>query len=430
MNLLTRSASLSPLSGRAHAARSRCLVLLLALGLGATWVAEASAVEPPTTAAAVVNKSPAKVDIQTVEVKMKTIAKKMAKDGWQHPVVLGEIETLLVDIQTRLARIAEKDKAWDLAPYQAFFDEAVEKWQGAAQAQADVEQAATRELEVRSHFGTLGDRHGRAIAAGFRVVDEEVPGELDDIVADWKALDGLAQLAEECEKLGYLDIQKYYTSSPRNRQPEQVCTLAAVRGDLKKDFVPLAAAARLKDQLAVDKKALDALVADGSLSEDLAARFADPAAHAKRVATEFGDVVRASGVKVAASHFQPVETQAKTFGGLLAAAARVDRFPKDWTANDAKLSGEVQASVKAAGASLVRFRLAAASPWITKSDIGIPLVQWNTAAVVTRFTGESYCRLSTSARFEGTYKSGGTYAPLSYVGGGLSSSYRVTACPK
>jgi hypothetical protein len=410
------SASLSRLLGRSS--------LALAVAFGIVELATVSPAVAADTKA--INASPAKVDIQTVEFKMKSITKKMDKNEWQNPTGIGELQNLLLDVNTRLERIKQKDPSWDVSSYEAFLKDAVAKWEKAANAQQAKEDAVNTELEHRANFATVVDRYGNALDAGFHVVDEEVPGELSELTEDLKLIvTVLPQLAKECESQSYLEIQKYYTKESRAKQPEQVCTLASAVDELVQAFVPLAAKARLDDQLAKDKKALDDLK-KGDLDDYTLERLGDPAAHAKKVAADFASATSKTGVKTATDYFKPIETQASTFKDVLATAAKTDRFPK-FTATDTKLASEVTSATKAKGGSVSKFKLHGTT-YINKNDIDIPTQQWTTGAVTVKMPKETFCRLY-EVKFVGTYLGGGKYAPLSYAGGLGDSSFRVTSCP-
>ncbi|MBJ6763260.1 hypothetical protein JGU66_21030 [Myxococcaceae bacterium JPH2] len=375
------------------------------------------------------NNSPAKVDIQTVEVKMKTLTKKFERSDWKNPNTLDEIAKLLDDVETRIARIKEKDKDWDTSSFETFFKESSAKWKQASDEVNAAHDAADLDLERRARFTNIGDRHGAAIQAGLMVVDGKVRGVLGQVQEDITAILALPALAEECEEQQYLTIQKRYEDKEREKQPKVVCELAANHKKIAETYVSLAAKARLEDQLKVDQEALTALEQEGILSNVWLARFKNPAEHVKQVTSEFGELIAPTGVTVGADHFKPLEVQAKKFKDALAAAVRVDRFPKAWATSDAKLNGPVAAQVKSFGGTLVKLRTSGTTV-IEKNDLGIPLAQSTRGAALVRVASDGgFCRLYEDLGFSGTYKGGGSYAPLTYSSG-IEDSFRVTACSK
>lgn len=375
------------------------------------------------------NKSPAKVDIQTVEVKIKSITKKFERSDWKDSNTLDEIARMLDDVETRIARIKEKDKDWDVSGFETFFAESSAKWKKARE-EADASSAAMDlDMERRARFATVGDRHGAAIYAGLMAQDGKVRGALMHVREDIGALLDLPALAEECEENQYVTIQKSYENKEPAKQPKVVCELAANHKKLVESYVALASKARLEDQLKVDQEALSALETDGILSNVWLARFKDPAAHAKQVALELSEYTTPAGVTFGADHFKPLEVQAKKFKEALAAAVRVDRFPKAWATNDAKLNGPVSAQVKSFGGTLVKLRTSGTTV-IEKNDLGIPLAQTTRGAALVRVASDGgFCRLYEDLGFTGTYKGGGSYAPLTYSSG-IEDQFRVTACSK
>ncbi|MBU8897764.1 hypothetical protein DRW03_04035 [Corallococcus sp. H22C18031201] len=374
-------------------------------------------------------KSPAMVDIQTVEVKMKSITKKFERSDWKNSNTLDEIAKMLDDVETRIARIKEKDKNWDTSNFETFFTESSAKWKKASDEVNAAHDEMELDLERRGRFTSIGDRHGAAIQAGLMVLDGKARGVLGQVYEDMRAILALPALAEECDEQQYLTIQSRYEKEDRAKQPKVVCELAASHKKIAETYVALAAKARLEDQLKVDLEALTSLEKDGVLSNVWLARFKDPATHVKQVTAEFAEVTTSSGVTIGADHFKPLEVQAKKFKEALAAASRVDRFPKDWSTSDAKLNGPVAAQVKAFGGTLVKLRTSGAT-MIEKNDLGIPLAQSTRGAALVRVASDGgFCRLYEDLGFKGTYKGGGSYAPLTYSSG-IEDEFRVTACSK
>ncbi|WP_254625549.1 hypothetical protein [Myxococcus sp. CA051A] len=130
-----------------------------------------------------------------------------------------------------------------------------------------------------------------------------------------------------------------------------------------------------------------------------------------------------------AEHFKPLEAQARKFKEVLAAASRVDRFPKARSTSDAKLNGSVSGQVKSFGGTLAKLRTSG-TMMVEKNDLGIPLAQSTRGAALVRVASDGgFCRLYDDVGFSGTYKGGGPYAPLSYSSG-IEDEFKVTVCSK
>ncbi|WP_228557739.1 hypothetical protein [Myxococcus sp. AB056] len=412
-----------PSSEQRNASRSARAALLLAAVMHLATASTAFAA--PSGA----NKSPAKVDIQTVEVKMKSITKKFERSDWKDPNILDEIAKMLDDVETRIARIKERDKDWDTSSFETFFSESTAKWKKASEEVNAAHGEMQLDLERRARFTTIGDRHGAAIQAGLMARDGQVRGALGHVREDMGAILALSALAKECEDRQYPTIQKYYEDEGRAKQPKVVCELAGNHQKIAETYVSLAAKARLEDQLKVDQEALTALEQDGALSNAWLARVKEPAAHAKQVASEFAELTASASVTIGADHFKPLEAQAKKFKEVLTAAGRVDRFPKAWSTNDAKLNGSVSRQVKSFGGTLVKLRTSGTT-MVEKNALGIPLAQSTRGAALVRVASDGgFCRLYDDVGFSGTYKGGGAYAPLSYASG-IEDEFKVTVCSK
>ncbi|WP_228565274.1 hypothetical protein [Myxococcus sp. AB036A] len=332
---------------------------------------------------------------------------------------------MLDDVETRIARIKERDKDWDTSSFETFFSESTAKWKNASEAVNAAHGEMQLDLERRARFTTIGDRHGAAIQAGLMARDGQVRGALGHVREDMGAILAVSALAKECEDRQYPTIQKYYEDEGRAKQPKVVCELAGNHQKIAETYVSLAAKARLK----VDQEALTALEQDGALSNVWLARFKDPTAHAKQVASEFAELTASASVTIGADHFKPLEAQAKKFKEVLTAAGRVDRFPKAWSTNDAKLNGSVSRQVKSFGGTLVKLRTSGTT-MVEKNDLGIPLAQSTRGAALVRVASDGgFCRLYDDVGFSGTYKGGGAYAPLSYASG-IEDEFKVTVCSK
>lgn len=406
------------------------LVAVLPSLIGVTSTSPAAAETDEKALKAAKAKSPAKNDIDFVEFKINSIAKKMAKAGWSE--AQSNLVTLYndhVELEKRIAQLKQKDPAWDTKSYEASFKKSAAVLEKAIQAMQAEQDAVNRRLAQLSLFSSMADDYASSIGRAIDVLNEEVPGELSSIKSMVDAIGRLAEVDKQCTQNAFLEVQANFADKPPARQPEVVCTIAAQRKEVLKQLVPLAAKANLELLLANDKRAIDELKEGGWLSAYVLERLGNVSAYSKKAHDEFAAATAKAGAKVDASYFKPLEKNGPVFASALAEAAKKDRFPSTMTLSDGTLQAKAQSAGTALGGKLVRFRMTPGQWSVAKNDIGIPLYKWNVGAVNLKVGSESYCRVYPDVQFTGTYTGGGTYAaPEYYSGISSSASYKVSVC--